>query len=585
MAKLTTEARKKLDSDVFALPDRRYPIPDEAHARNALARVSQHGTTDEIAKVKAKVRNKFPGIDVDGTHPSDETLSLPDPSDNDSQEDFVGRFMGDDYAQDDFPEQKQRLAVAYQKWRDKRGIEPKKMMICLGLTEGQGYRADASDIAGLPTEIMGQPVEYWWKDVLQPGTYMKKGWPMALAATPELIQQLKGTGDGMLDANVPIPINTDHSDAARDAMGNILRFKMKDSRLMALHQLVGKDAVAIAARNKVSPTIDPDFIDGKGRHWGEAIVSVSLTPRPVVPDQNGFVKAASLASGASVLMLSLADEPPIRRSNMADMDMPCSLATMGRFEHHVKGLSQVPMPDKAEHIAKNLDDVHGGLKKLSGMGDDYNHTAAMSLIEGKMKGGGMKSLSAVVANKARKLLSLAPETTEESLPEVIADRAMSLASEISTKDQQISKLAEEAKKKDEKILEMSQAMPQDQPPALAAQYCAAWKRFCDGYMREAKVTQPEVAAFESLFGVKANKVPGLALSAVEGGDQLMFAVFKWAMSLSGVAPAIQRGLERDPNYKPLDVQQMADSKELTREEWRKCGINNPPEHWLKPVGK
>lgn len=39
-----------------------YPIPDAGHARNALARVSQHGSSEEKAKVRAKVKAKFPGI-------------------------------------------------------------------------------------------------------------------------------------------------------------------------------------------------------------------------------------------------------------------------------------------------------------------------------------------------------------------------------------------------------------------------------------------------------------------------------------------------------------------------------------------
>ena len=62
MAKLTTKERKKLPSSVFALAGRRYPIEDANHARNALARVSQHGTPEEMSKVRAAVHNKFPGI-------------------------------------------------------------------------------------------------------------------------------------------------------------------------------------------------------------------------------------------------------------------------------------------------------------------------------------------------------------------------------------------------------------------------------------------------------------------------------------------------------------------------------------------
>lgn len=66
MAKLTTKARKALPGSAFAGPDRSYPIENASHARNALARVSQHGSPELKAKVKAKVRARFPGIKVGG---------------------------------------------------------------------------------------------------------------------------------------------------------------------------------------------------------------------------------------------------------------------------------------------------------------------------------------------------------------------------------------------------------------------------------------------------------------------------------------------------------------------------------------
>jgi hypothetical protein len=64
MAKdLTTKDRKKLSKSLFALPGKRkYPIPDKAHARNALARVAQNGTAAEQKKVKAAVKKRFPSI-------------------------------------------------------------------------------------------------------------------------------------------------------------------------------------------------------------------------------------------------------------------------------------------------------------------------------------------------------------------------------------------------------------------------------------------------------------------------------------------------------------------------------------------
>src|SRR6478609_2278829 len=59
----STKERKKLSKSSFALPGKRkYPIPDKAHARNALARVAQFGSKDEKRKVRAAVKKRFPSI-------------------------------------------------------------------------------------------------------------------------------------------------------------------------------------------------------------------------------------------------------------------------------------------------------------------------------------------------------------------------------------------------------------------------------------------------------------------------------------------------------------------------------------------
>ena len=63
MAKLTYAERKKLPASTFIEPgERKYPIPDASHARNALARVAQHGSPAEESKVRAAVHKKFPAI-------------------------------------------------------------------------------------------------------------------------------------------------------------------------------------------------------------------------------------------------------------------------------------------------------------------------------------------------------------------------------------------------------------------------------------------------------------------------------------------------------------------------------------------
>jgi len=60
---LTTQQRNSLSDGAFALPEKRkYPVHDLAHARNALARVAQHGTPAEKKQVQDAVHARFPDI-------------------------------------------------------------------------------------------------------------------------------------------------------------------------------------------------------------------------------------------------------------------------------------------------------------------------------------------------------------------------------------------------------------------------------------------------------------------------------------------------------------------------------------------
>ena len=71
---LSYKERQGLSKSQFALPGKgegpegkqggSYPIPDESHARNALARVSQHGSEAEKSKVRKAVASKFPNIKI-----------------------------------------------------------------------------------------------------------------------------------------------------------------------------------------------------------------------------------------------------------------------------------------------------------------------------------------------------------------------------------------------------------------------------------------------------------------------------------------------------------------------------------------
>lgn len=60
MAVLTTKARKKIPKKEFGLPgERKYPMPDKAHAANAKARASEEEKKGKLsASSKAKIDSK-----------------------------------------------------------------------------------------------------------------------------------------------------------------------------------------------------------------------------------------------------------------------------------------------------------------------------------------------------------------------------------------------------------------------------------------------------------------------------------------------------------------------------------------------
>jgi hypothetical protein len=66
MAKLSDKDRKQLKSEDFAEPEeRKYPIEDETHARNALSRVAQNGSAEEQKEVRRNVEERYPDLKKD----------------------------------------------------------------------------------------------------------------------------------------------------------------------------------------------------------------------------------------------------------------------------------------------------------------------------------------------------------------------------------------------------------------------------------------------------------------------------------------------------------------------------------------
>lgn len=234
------------------------------------------------------------------------------------------------------------------------------------------FRASPEGLTGRETVYMGQPVHYYWKDLINVGDYKHPTKNFHMSITKPDVGELVKTGKAMVAAGINIPIlysaepsetDNDHSidaqgqikELARNSLGNMIDFKADGNQIMGLCRFVGDDAEKLASRNEVSIGLDPKYIDGKGNDWGRAIVHVALTPVPVAGDQGQFIQAASRnTASADVLTLSTAAVTPKGDSTMSDHMMPCSQATMDHLHKMVPGLSDAPLEEKAARVAQHL---------------------------------------------------------------------------------------------------------------------------------------------------------------------------------------------------------------------------------------
>lgn len=139
----------------------------------------------------------------------------------------------------------------------------------------------------------GQPVQRFVKAVIRTGVYIHptQGWK--LEVTPERIDGWVAAFGKMRANGVRVEVPVDHSFKADDNRGFVVDAYREGDRLMMVHELIGQDAIALAGRADVSVWIEPNFKDGKGVQYGEAIIHSSLVQKPVVPGLGAFVPMAA----------------------------------------------------------------------------------------------------------------------------------------------------------------------------------------------------------------------------------------------------------------------------------------------------
>jgi len=143
------------------------------------------------------------------------------------------------------------------------------------------------------------------KDTLRPGRFTAQGGGV-IEITPERIQAMVGAFDAMRENGVKVPIyasthkeaykdvhNGDPEQIAANCIGYVGAAINDGEPLDLIYDFADDEAVKIAKRTQqVSACVEPEFTDGVGNTYKDAITHVLLTPEPVVPGQGEFKEMA-----------------------------------------------------------------------------------------------------------------------------------------------------------------------------------------------------------------------------------------------------------------------------------------------------
>ncbi len=152
------------------------------------------------------------------------------------------------------------------------------------------YRAEKT--ISLGGAVKSIPVTRLKKDVLAPGSYVHPLTGQAFTVTPEDIDGFVDKFRLMREAGIEIPVPVDHKMNAEANRGFVVDAEKRNGRLCLTHEMIGEDAILLAARNRASVLIDPNYRDEFGKSWGKCIVHSALTPIPVISGMGQFQPAA-----------------------------------------------------------------------------------------------------------------------------------------------------------------------------------------------------------------------------------------------------------------------------------------------------
>jgi hypothetical protein len=134
----------------------------------------------------------------------------------------------------------------------------------------------------------------FWKELIREGRWVNAKAGFTLEVDAARLEQWEQNFHAMADAGIRVPVPWGHSYDPRDNAGFVEEIELRDGGLWARLNVPDEDDAAKVGHTvrAVSVSINPDFVDGAGKRWGEVIEHVALTNYPVVTDQEDFVPAS-----------------------------------------------------------------------------------------------------------------------------------------------------------------------------------------------------------------------------------------------------------------------------------------------------
>ena len=147
----------------------------------------------------------------------------------------------------------------------------------------------------------------FWKELIREGEWQNARAGFTLLVDRDRLERWRDRFAAMGDAGIRVPVPWGHSYDPRDNAGFVEEVELRDGGLWGLLNVPDAEDAAKLGKTVqgVSVSINPDFVDGTGRGWGEVIEHVALTNYPVVTDQGEFLQAGTDGAERRAVMLEL----------------------------------------------------------------------------------------------------------------------------------------------------------------------------------------------------------------------------------------------------------------------------------------